>query len=88
LDQFIYSNLITDGAATIYVGGGFITAEGITVNHIARWNGSSWSALGTGANDYVYSLVRDTSGTIYAGGYFSAAGGIPANEVAKWGKKL
>ncbi len=34
----------------LYVTGGFDSAGGIAVNNIAKWNGSSWSAVGTGLN--------------------------------------
>ena len=34
--------------------GSFTTAGGVTVNRIARWDGSTWSALGTGMNNSVY----------------------------------
>ena len=31
-------------------GGYFTTAGGVTANYIAKWNGSAWSALGSGMN--------------------------------------
>ena len=34
----------------LYAGGRFTTAGGIAANRIAKWNGSSWSALGSGMN--------------------------------------
>ena len=34
----------------VFAGGNFTTAGGLTVNYIAKWNGTSWSALGTGMN--------------------------------------
>jgi hypothetical protein len=37
-----------DSGGNLYAGGSFTTAGGTTVNRIARWNGTSWSALGTG----------------------------------------
>ena len=33
---------------TLYAGGQFTTAGGVSANYIAQWNGSSWSALGSG----------------------------------------
>jgi hypothetical protein len=73
----------------LYVGGNFSTAGGNTVNHIAKWNGSSWSALISGSNG-----VNGINGTVtalavigtdlYAGGWFTTAGGIPAENIAKW----
>ena len=59
----------------------------MAASRVARWNGSSWSALGTGANDTVVALtVFDDGGgsALYAGGYFTTAGGVAANRIAKW----
>jgi hypothetical protein len=72
----------------LYVGGNFTAAGGITVNHIAKWNGSSWSALissnnANGINGMVTALA--VIGTdLYAGGWFTIAGGVPAENIAKW----
>lgn len=45
---------------------------GVTLNHIARWNGSQWSALGSGVPDIVYAVgVRGTTGDVYVGGAFT-----------------
>jgi hypothetical protein len=41
----------------IYVGGDFTAAAGISVNNVAKWDGSSWSSLGTGTNDVVNALT-------------------------------
>ena len=72
----------------LYAGGTFTTAGGITVNRIAKWNGTTWSALGTGMNGAVNALVA--SGTdLYAGGNFTTATNagpttVSANYIAKW----
>lgn len=68
----------------VAAGGSFLTAGGVTVNRIARWNGSAWSALGTGMNDEVRALA--VIGTdLYAGGTFTLAGGVPnTSGVARW----
>ena len=76
-------------AFTIYngeliVGGIFTTAGGVNANNIAKWNGSSWSSLGSGMNyDGVYTLTVYNSELI-AGGIFTTAGGVYANNIAKW----
>lgn len=72
----------------LYVGGNFTTAGGIPVNHIAKWNGSGWSALissngSTGINGIVTALAVSGT-TLYASGWFTTAGGIPAENIAKW----
>ena len=70
--------------STLYAGGNFTTAGGSAANHIAQWNGSSWSALGSGIEQHrVYALAVSGS-TLYAGGDFTTAGGIAANYIAQW----
>ena len=72
-----------DGEGNVYVGGRFQTAGGVIVNNIAKWDGSSWSALGTGTNNEVRGIA--ILGTdVYIGGFFTSAGGISAHKVAKW----
>jgi len=75
----------------LYAGGAFTTAGGNPANYIAKWDGSSWSALGSGvsypfdfkASATVYALAV-SSGDLYAGGRFTKAGGNPATNIAKW----
>src|SRR4029077_18796893 len=38
----------------LYVGGQFGSAGGVTALHAARWNGASWSALGSGFTELVF----------------------------------
>ncbi len=59
------------------------TAGGSAANCIAKWNGSSWSALGSGMGGgftgaYVDALAVSGS-DLYAGGSFTTAGGSTAN---------
>ncbi len=67
----------------LYAGGYFITAGGITVNYIAKWDGTNWSALGTGTDGKVTALCIH-NGELYAGGAFTIAGGVSAKNIAKW----
>src|ERR1043166_2330790 len=74
---------VADDIGNLYIGGSFTTAGGIPANYVAKWNGSAWSALGSGMNAVVSALA--VSGTnLYAGGSFTTAGGIAANYIAKW----
>lgn len=75
--------------STLYVGGDFSSAGGISANSIAKWNGSDWAPLGSGVNGLVHSLaVFDDGSTggnaLYVGGDFAIAGGINANSIARW----
>jgi len=75
------------GGPALYAGGDFTSAGGAAAKNIARWNGSSWSPLGSGMNSSVYSLtVFDDGGgpALHAGGWFTSAGGNPANRIARW----
>ena len=79
---------LASAGSDLYAGGLFAQAMttggvAVTVNSIAKWNGSSWSALGPGVNSDVNALAV-ASTDVYAVGYFTAAGGSPANHIAKW----
>jgi PKD repeat protein len=71
----------------VYAGGIFATAGGVSANDIAVWNGSSWSALGTGVTplygSYVFALVV-SGNNLYVGGSFTNAGGVAVNNIAMW----
>ena len=51
--------------------------------YVARWDGGSWSAVGTGMNNTVMS-VAVAENTLFAGGIFTMAGGVSANRIAQW----
>ena len=85
-------NALAVSGSDLFVGGGFTDAAGIaTADRVAKWNGSSWSALGSNGsgdgaiNSYVDALA--VSGTsLYVGGSFNDAAGIHAADyIAKWG---
>ena len=56
-------------------------AGGVTVNNIARWDGTNWSAIGSGVNGFVNGIAV-SGNTLYAGGFFTSAGGSAANYAA------
>jgi hypothetical protein len=80
------TTLCIDASNNLYVGGYFhdVSGFGITLNHVAKWNGA-WVALGvTGVDDYVTALAAAANGDIYVGGFFHNAAGGAAAHVAKW----
>jgi hypothetical protein len=76
--------LAVDSAGNLYAGGNFTTAGGVSANRIAKWDGTAWSALGSGMGGYVFALALDAADHLYAGGWFTTVGGVSANHIAKW----
>ena len=71
---------------SVYIGGLFSDAGGVAnTAFIAAWNGSAWSALGTGADDAVRKIIFDAAGNLYACGDFTSMGGVANTaRIAKW----
>jgi hypothetical protein len=78
----------------LYAGGSFALAGDVAASRIARWDGTSWSPLGSGVSGTppfgftsVYALTVFDDGTgpaLYAGGDFTNAGGVDASRIARW----
>ncbi len=85
----VQATLVHNG--NLYVGGHFSHAGGVPANNIARWDGTSWHALGSGVRflggGYDPSRVQALAAIgndLYVGGSFSDAGGVPAHHIARW----
>ena len=68
----------------LVAGGRFTDVSGAPAANLARWNGSSWSAFGSGMNGVVRALDLLPSGELIASGNFTTANGVPANRIASW----
>jgi hypothetical protein len=84
---------ILPAADGVYVGGSFthaLDAGGmLEVNHVARWDGARWQALGAGVDGEQTSWTPISSlalldGDLYVAGEFARAGAVAANNVARW----
>src|SRR5207247_11149627 len=74
---------VVDESGNLFIGGFFTAVGEVFANYVAKWDGSTWSALGSGWNSNVFALA--ISGTnLYAGGDFTTAGGLAAYRVARW----
>jgi hypothetical protein len=74
----------------LYVGGTFTTAGGQVANRIAKWDGSTWSALGDGIQTpggvvrAIGAFADDSGNALFVGGSFDSAGGVLVSDAAKW----
>ncbi|MBS0195482.1 MAG: immunoglobulin domain-containing protein [Planctomycetes bacterium] len=82
------SSLAILPSGSLVAGGSFTTAGGVNANRVAVWNGSAWSALGSGLGPSTYgvtALAIMANGNIVAGGDFTSSGsGVTVNRVARW----
>ena len=67
----------------LYVGGIFDKIGDVEAKNIARWDGNSWHAVGTGLNDYPIDM-KVYNGKLYVSGQFNQAGGQYAKKLASW----
>ncbi len=71
-DNAVYAAVV-DGSGNLYIGGEFTVVGDVIANFIAKWDGNSWSALGSGMDgpDFsypnVYALAVSGSDVLYAG---------------------
>lgn len=80
----VVTAIVVDNGSNMYMGGSFTTVCGVAASNIAKWDGTTWAALGEGSNGRVAALAVDGSGNVYMGGFFTTAGGIAASNIAKW----
>jgi hypothetical protein len=68
------NSFVVDCAGNLYAGGAFTSIAGISANCIAVWDGTQWSALGSGLNGQVNAMALGPSEKLYVGGAFTTAG--------------
>jgi len=81
------------GGPKLYAGGFFDSAGGLVTEHCAVWDGTQWSAAGSGIRGEsgggvaAMLVVNGPPGegpVLYVGGGFSTAGGIAATSIVGW----
>ena len=80
---------LATATGALYVGGEFTDAGGVAnADRIAKWNGSSWSAVSSATSQISngrVAAIAVSAGKIYAGGNFQNAGGnAAADNLADW----
>lgn len=72
------------GTTQLLVGGEFQNAGGVVATRIARWDGTTWHAMGEGASSSVLAVQvwsRADGEHLFMGGSFS---GNPTGRIAEW----
>lgn len=80
------------GGEALFVAGSFLSADGVSANGIARWDGVAWQSLegpgGPGVNGVINDLAVYGNAffgfSLYVAGEFTEASGIECNRIAKW----
>ena len=70
----------------LYIAGGFVTSNAApidTFNHIAKFDGTSWSSLGKGVNNDAEPIILYAD-HLLVGGNFISAGDTTAKKMAIW----
>jgi trimeric autotransporter adhesin len=72
----------------VYAGGNFTLVGQTNASMVARFDGTSWSPLGSGVGvanlPVVNALAMGTNGDVYAGGSFTFAGNVSTINIAHW----
>lgn len=82
-----WGHKMVEWSGKLYVGGAFRWAGGVQADNIACWDGTGWSALGSGVDGWGEPHVIDVAvynNKVVAGGWFTQIGGIAASKVAAW----
>lgn len=80
-------NDIAVSSDNVYVTGNFTNAGGILASNVAVWNGSTWSAMGSGtasSTSAIGNAIAAAGDDVYIGGPFTFAGDKPAQYIAHW----
>lgn len=70
----------------LFAGGNFTNVGGnLSSDAIAKWNGTTWTALGTGLGAGTVKAITNNGANVYAGGNFADGGGnTQADRLAMW----
>lgn len=84
-------NGLTVHQGLLYATGEFYSAGSVQAQHIAKWNGTEWSAVGSGVGmtpsstiaPEGYAMLSDGT-NLYLGGSFGSIDGVVAGSIARW----
>ena len=76
------------GGPALCAAGEFFGVNGVTAEFVAKWDGTSWSALGSGVHDDVLALLSHDDGggpALYVGGESWRGNEVGDSFLGKWG---
>lgn len=76
------SCMIRMGEKLVFAGG-FSKVNGIDANNIVAWDGSAWTAFGSGLGSIIKCMAVYKN-ELYVAGKIETAGGKSVNKIAKW----
>src|ERR1051325_235282 len=62
---------LVHSSGDLIVGGDFLTVDGQTVNHVARFDGAIWHPIGSGV-DFTIATLAEYQGNLFVGGWSSS----------------
>lgn len=68
----------------IYACGAFSVSGTTTVNNIARWNGTTWEAMGNGTSGIIYDMKFINNDLYVVGSFNKVDGTINTSKIARW----
>jgi hypothetical protein len=71
--------------AELYVSGQFTRVNGTAITNLAKWNGSSWSAVASTLNSLVSAVAVHNSQLVVAGGFTQSTTVTNLNGIARLG---
>ena len=77
-------NAILVNGSDLVVAGAFTEIDGVTVNRVARFDGTSWHGYGAGVNNGTILAATFYNGDLVVAGFFTNAGGTPIFSLARW----
>jgi hypothetical protein len=76
-------NGVATWRGSVFVTGIFAATMSEPAEYIARWDGSAWTAFGSGLSEDGHCFAT-YNGDLIIGGHFQYAGGQPVHHIARW----
>ncbi len=87
----VYGDALIMRDTMLYAAGYFNTAGGVAANRLARWDGNSWSPVGSGVfgesqftDTGIFAMKPDGNGNIIMGGTFTSVSGVAAINIIRY----